>query len=180
MKRLKLKKTFHKENYEYRLQTNPCYITSDGDRFYRKDFEEAAASLLDGNDHDTVSRWAQLIFDRCDGLSPGQTAARMQDELAGQMDILYLPGTKVYLLPYNYEDIPGINRVIRYTSEVTMITDGYTEQEVTLSEIYRKAPHVCPRCGSQLFHEKWNSSRYRYPYVCFACDENYFKFEINQ
>lgn len=53
---------------------------------------------------------------------------------------------------------------------IILLTNGYSEAEVTLNEIYGLTELTCPKCGSPLYV----SDLCLYECVCLECDENFF------
>lgn len=41
-----------------------------------------------------------------------------------------------------------------------------------------KTHKFCPKCGRPVVKAKRSATMDRYPYECFACDENFFRFEV--
>lgn len=56
---------------------------------------------------------------------------------------------------------------------IILIGNGYSEAEVTLSEIYGLTDRTCRKCG----HPLYVSDLCSYPYVCLECDENFYGIE---
>lgn len=57
---------------------------------------------------------------------------------------------------------------------IILLTNGHSEAEVTLNEIYGLTDLKCRKCGSPIYVSDLCS----YPYVCLECDENFYSIEL--
>lgn len=64
--------------------------------------------------------------------------------------------------PNDYNDSLSVDTII-------LISNGESEAEVTIGEIYGLTDEVCHRCG----HPLYVSDLCSYSYVCLECDENF-------
>lgn len=70
---------------------------------------------------------------------------------------------------YTIEEIRMDEDEILYSDTIILISNGFSEAEVTLNEIYGLTEKRCPRCGSPLYV----SDLCAYQNVCLKCDENF-------
>lgn len=68
--------------------------------------------------------------------------------------------------PNDYDDSLSVDTII-------LISNGGSEAEVTIGEIYGITDKNCPKCG----HPLYVSDLCCYPYVCLECDENFYRIE---
>ena len=85
---------------------------------------------------------------------------------AGETSGIY----EIYEIRYDENDVDDM-----FTDDtIILIGNGYSEAEVTISEIYGLTDLKCRRCGSPIYVSDLCS----YPYVCLECDENFYSIEL--
>lgn len=152
---------------------------SHGDFFYTLDMiRNAVSSFIPGNDVGLIHKMALHVLEKAEGESIQSILESEKTALEDMVADAYGSGSRAYLLPYNKDDEQRPVTVMSYDNcdEILVVDDKGIDQEVTLSEVYRRSDRKCPKCGQPLYHEKY-ANEMGYPYVCFECDENFFGLE---
>lgn len=161
-------------NEETELNKMTGYCTMD---FIRNQVSPA----VPGNDVTLIEDMASYILSKAQGETIAELIKKEQDALNEMAAEAYKAGSRAYLHPYNEDDTSRPITILAYDDcdSILVTDDDGIEQEVTLSEVYRESDRRCPKCGNVLYHEKLACTDTGYPYVCFKCDENFYRFETN-
>lgn len=144
---------------------------------------EKIASFIPGNDIDLIEQMAVYILAKAQGESIDSLIESAKDTLEEMVKMAYRNGSTAYLIPYNKDDQSCLVRIISYHDCENIRVCDYNgiDQEITLSEVYRRSEKKCPKCGQPLYFEKYGNTDFPHcPYVCMECDENFYDFEIKE
>jgi hypothetical protein len=158
---------------EHEFEKGWCCVNYMGNT--REEIIADMAEYLPHCDVKFIEECAESVLQACDW----QCLTTLMEEIDWEEVVreAYKEGTEVYWVDPAGETSQEYIVSEFVSEEMVRLSNGNSECEALLSEVYRKSDKVCKYCGGPLYHEHYNNTQDHYPYFCPECDENFFEFE---